>query len=72
MYTAQAPARSQRTASAASHMPSETARRLPLAIAYTPVQCFSYVMDEAQGLRKGTIFEELYLPLEEGGLARGR
>ena len=35
----------------------------------TPSNC---LWDEATGLRKGTIFEELYLPLEEGGLPRGR
>jgi hypothetical protein len=36
------------------------------------VQTFRSLWDEATGLRKGTIFEELYLPLEEGGLPRGR
>lgn len=45
---------------------------IPLASAYVPVQVFRNVMDDARGLRKGTIFEELYLPLEEGGLGRGR
>jgi len=51
---------------------AEVTKQLPLASAYTPVQIFRKVWDDTKGLRKGTIFEELYLPLEEGGLPRGR
>ena len=52
--------------------PAAKGKAFPLASSYTPVQTFCRVMDDTRGLCKGTIFEELYLPLEEGGLPRGR
>ena len=67
----QQPVRTVRAPVSSAGVVTDT-KRLPLASSYTPVQTFRSVWDEAKGLRKGTIFEELYLPLEEGGLPRGR
>ena len=71
MYMPQQSVRTVRTPVPSAGVVTDT-KRLPLASSYTPVQVFRNVWDEAKGLRKGTIFEELYLPLEEGGLPRGR
>ena len=71
MYMAPQPMRTVRMPMPPTGTPVDT-KRIPLATAYTPVQQFRGVMEENTGLRKGTIFEELYLPLEEGGLPRGR
>ncbi|MBR5559468.1 MAG: spore coat associated protein CotJA [Oscillospiraceae bacterium] len=70
MYMPQQPVHPIRVAPPAA-MPAEV-KHLPLASSYTPVQTFRSLMDDSRSLRKGTIFEELYLPLEEGGLPRGR
>ena len=71
MYMAPQPVRNVRMPMPPAGMLVDT-KRIPLATSYTPVQEFRKVMTEGVGLRKGTIFEELYLPLEEGGLPRGR
>ena len=71
MYMPQQPVRAVRAPVTPSGVAADCSQ-LPLASSYTPVQIFRSVWDEAKGLRKGTIFEELYLPLEEGGLPRGR
>jgi hypothetical protein len=71
MYLPQQPVRAVRPPVPSAGAATDT-KQLPLASSYTPVQTFRSLWDEATGLRKGTIFEELYLPLEEGGLPRGR
>ena len=71
MYMPQQPVRTVRTPVTTAGVAADTLH-LPLASSYTPVQIFRSVWDETKGLRKGTIFEELYLPLEEGGLPCGR
>ena len=71
MYMPQQPVHTVRVAPPSPAMATDV-KRLPLASSYTPVQVFRNLMDDAKGLRKGTVFEELYLPLEEGGLPRGR
>lgn len=71
MYMAPQPVRNMRMPMPAAEMPADL-KQIPLATSYTPVQQFRRVMAENMGLRRGTVFEELYLPLEEGGLPRGR
>ena len=71
MYMPQQPVHTLRTPVPMADVTADTLH-LPLASSYTPVQVFRSVWEDAKGLRKGTIFEELYLPLEEGGLPRGR
>ena len=67
MYMAPQPVRNVRMPMPPAGMLVDT-KRIPLATSYPPVQEFRKVMAEGVGLRKGT----LYLPLEEGGLPRGR
>lgn len=71
MYMPQQPVRNMGRPAAAAAAPPE-APALPLASSYTPIQSFRNVLEEAKGLCMGTVFEELYLPLKEGGAARGR
>ena len=71
MYMPQQPMHGTRMPMGAAFAPTEV-KHLPLASSYTPVQVFRSLYDDSRGLRKGTVFEELYLPLEEGGLPRGR
>ena len=71
MYLPQQPVRGMRPTPVPPAAPAEP-RHLPLASSYTPVQVFRMVMGDADGLCNGTVFEELYLPLEEGGLTRGK
>ena len=37
-----------------------------LAMVYSPYQCWRMLYSEADALRHGTLFEELYKPLEDG------
>ena len=42
------------------------ARPHQLAMAYSPYQCWRMLYSEADALNHGTLFEELYKPLEDG------
>ena len=44
---------------------SESAPR-QLAMVYSPYQCFRMLYNESDALAHGTLFEELYKPLEDG------
>lgn len=37
-----------------------------LAMVYSPYQCWRMLYSETDALRHGTLFEELYKPLEDG------
>ena len=37
-----------------------------LAMVYSPYQCWRMLYSESEALRHGTLFEELYKPLEDG------
>lgn len=53
---------------AASPMPAREAREvegLQLAMVYSPYQAFRMLFTPEEALRHGTLFEELYKPLEE-------
>lgn len=36
-----------------------------LAMVYSPMQCWRMLYDSEEALKRGTLFEELYKPLEE-------
>ena len=44
---------------------SENAPR-QLAMVYSPYQCWRMLYSESEALKHGTLFEELYKPLEDG------
>lgn len=44
---------------------SENAPR-QLAMVYSPYQCWRMMYSESEALKHGTLFEELYKPLEDG------
>ena len=37
-----------------------------LAMVYSPYQCWRMLYSESEALKHGTLFEELYKPLEDG------
>ena len=48
-----------------SSLRSENAAR-QLAMVYSPYQCWRMLYSEMDALKHGTLFEELYKPLEDG------
>ncbi len=46
-------------------MPVCPCEGVQLAMVYAPKQAFRKLYSEAEALRRGTLFEELYKPLEE-------
>ncbi len=49
----------------AQQMPACPCEGVQLAMVYAPKQAFRRLYSEADALRHGTLFEELYMPLEE-------
>lgn len=49
------------------HAPRDPLAGLPLAMTYTPWQCWCETYEPAEALHRGTIFPELDLPFLGGG-----